>query len=136
MNDRRITEQPVLEERRQSIADRRKHLRIFCDESLDRWLAAVALRNGISGLIVADKEGGLVASSHERDEGRELAAMAGQAMTGDEIAVADFDSAKLLVLSFPWEEHRLLIGALGDEAKGRAALAEAGARIAQVLAGT
>jgi len=130
MNDRRTNEQPI-----PSSADRRRHSRIFCDESLDHWLAAVAERNGVTGLIVADLEGGLVASAHERDESRELAAMAGQTLSGDDCTVADFDGAKLVVRTFAWEGNRLLIGATGEEAKGRAALEEAATRITSVLSG-
>jgi len=135
MNDRRTMDRPTSEERRKAIQDRRKHLRIRCDESLDHWLASVAKRNGVSGLIVSDVEGGLIASANELDEGRELAAMTGQAVPSDEPVVLDFDAGKLVVRTFLWEGSRLLIGAIGEEAKSRSAVEEASARIGSILPG-
>ena len=137
MNERRIDDQPIsIDDRRKAKADRRKHLRIFCDESLEHWLSAVAQRNNVYDLVVGDLAGGLIASARECDESFELAAAMCQVNTDGEMVAADHKEGCLVVRAFRWQESQLLLGAVGEEEKAHAAVEEAATRIVSILSGT
>jgi predicted regulator of Ras-like GTPase activity (Roadblock/LC7/MglB family) len=116
------------------MAERRKAHSTFKDRSLEQWLAAVAARNEIRALTVADDHGLLVASCLAAAEAERMAAAAARhAARGAECTVADDEGMTIVIQSFSWEGERLLVCAKGDEAHSRAALGEALAGIHRIL---
>ncbi len=118
------------------MAERRKTHSTFKDRSLEQWLAAVAERNAISALTVADEHGLLVASCLPSAEAERMAASAARHASRDaEHTVADDEGMTIVIQRFAWEGERLLVCARGDEAHCRAALGEALAGIDRILGG-
>ncbi|MBI4951881.1 MAG: hypothetical protein HY908_07585 [Myxococcales bacterium] len=104
--------------------------------ALQHWLAAVAEREGLFGLVLADDSGLLIGASLPDAEAAELAALApGLAPPTDDGARLDkWYQTQMLIEPVEIDRSRLWLWALGDRARGRASLPVAARGVRRILA--
>jgi hypothetical protein len=124
-----------LQQAEDTMDERRKRRSDYKDLALESWLDAVAQRNTVPLLLVADGAGLLVASSRDFDDIDELAALSATL----ECRAGSVDSTVYMGVTM-WASQvegapeRLIVLSHGDETRVRAALQEAAIGITRILA--
>lgn len=106
----------------------------FTDEALGHWLAAVAARAGLRGIVVADDDGLLLGTAGRGSDWEELAALAASAtLDGEGQGSVEFRGRAAAVRAMRFEGYPLRMCALGEAAAAQDALVEAAAGITRIL---
>jgi len=115
--------------------ERRKDRSRFKDVALQTWLDAVAQRQKIDGIVVADAIGLLVAGGLDLPLAEEMAATAARrTLPGDkEVTFVDAAERSTVIRSLTWNDELLYVSARGDLTRGRAAIEEAISGIDRIL---
>ena len=105
-------------------SERRRERSAFVGPALELWLSAIAQRNELAKVVLADAQGLLVAASHRGADANALAARAPLAVQREDETTVDH---------FEIEDERVYLCVVGEGERCTSAISEARAGIKRIM---